>query len=261
MAALARFAVGAAAAGHRGWCLPVLVAGWRGPSRSSATGDSRRSRFPAERRRPCARLRAEAAAPGTSTARSCSPVAQGPIFRISAGGGEPKPVTTLDNSRQETQHRWPSFLPDGRHFLYLARGPQQARNAVFVGSLDGSEVQQLVSADSPAVYAPPGYLLYVREGTLMAQLFDAAKRRSRATPRPWPSRSHRSERPPAGRFPFPPAGCSPTERAPTSRKASSPGSTARVASSGRWVSPPTTRTPRSRPTASVSPLAGATRRP
>ena len=82
-----------------------------------------------------------------------------------------------------------------------------------------------------------------------------------ATPRPWPSRSRRSERPPAGRFPFPPAGCSPTERAPTSRKASSPGSTARVASSTRWVSPRTTRTPRSRPTASVSPSAGATRRP
>jgi len=101
----------------------------------------------------------------------------GPILRIPAGGGEPKPVTTLDKSREDTHHRWPSFLPDGRHFLYLARGPQQAKNAVFVGSLDGSEVQQLVSADSPAVYAAPGYLLYVREGTLVAQPFDAEKRR------------------------------------------------------------------------------------
>ena len=102
---------------------------------------------------------------------------QGPIFRVSAGGGEPRPATTLDKSRREAQHRWPSFLPDGRHFLYLARGPQQDRNAIFVGSLDGPEVQQLLSVDSPAVYAPPGYLLYVREGTLMAQPFDAGRRR------------------------------------------------------------------------------------
>ncbi len=100
----------------------------------------------------------------------------GPIFRVSAAGGEPKPVTTLDESRGETQHRWPSFLPDGRHFLYLARGQQQARNAVFVRSLDGSEPEQLVSADSPAVYATPGRLLYVREGALVSQPFDAANR-------------------------------------------------------------------------------------
>jgi Tol biopolymer transport system component len=101
----------------------------------------------------------------------------GPIFRVSAAGGEPKPVTTLDASRGETQHRWPSFLPDGRHFLYLARGTQQARNAVFVSSLDGSEPEQLVSADSPAVHATPGRLLYVREGALVSQPFDAARRR------------------------------------------------------------------------------------
>jgi hypothetical protein len=96
---------------------------------------------------------------------------------VAAGGGEPKPATTLDKSRQEMQHGWPSFLPDGRHFLYLAGGAQPATNAVFVASLDGSGVQQLLSADSPAVYAPPGYLVYVREGTLMAQPFDADTRR------------------------------------------------------------------------------------
>jgi hypothetical protein len=101
----------------------------------------------------------------------------GSIFRVAAGGGEPKPATTLDTSRHEVQHAWPSFLPDGRHFLYLAGGAQPATNAVFVASLDGSGVEQLLSADSPAVYAPPGYLLYAREGTLMAQPFDADTRR------------------------------------------------------------------------------------
>ena len=96
-------------------------------------------------------------------------------YRRAAGSRSPSRHST--SRAEETQHRWPSFLPDGRHFLYLARGRAASREWVFVGSLDGSEVQQLVSVDSPAVYAPPGYLLYVREGTLMAQPFDAEKRR------------------------------------------------------------------------------------
>ena len=75
---------------------------------------------------PMRRRRAAVAAPGTRMAKSCFAGGAGPIFRVSAAGGEPKPVTTLDESRGETQHRWPSFLPDGRHFLYLARGQQQA---------------------------------------------------------------------------------------------------------------------------------------
>ena len=260
MDALARFAVGAAAAGHRRRFLPLLVARWasrrvlrrrrtqegRGGRRSGAdavrdAGRGRRRLEPA-RRDPVRRW-------------------SGPIFRVSAGGGEPKPATTLDKSRGETQHRWPSFLPDGRHFLYLARGPQQASECGLRRSLDGTEAQQLVSADSPAVYAPPGLLLYVREGTLWRSRSTRRSGASPATPRPWPSRSRRSsERPAAAPFPSPPAVCSPTERAPTSRKASSSGSTARVARSGRWVSLRITRTPRSRPTARVSPSAGATRR-
>jgi len=101
----------------------------------------------------------------------------GPILRVSAGGGEPKPATTLDKSRQDVRHMGPGFLPDGRHFLFRARGLQPAGAAVFVASLDGPEVQQVVSADSAAVYAPPGQLLYVRGGTLMAQPFDAERRR------------------------------------------------------------------------------------
>lgn len=82
-------------------------------------------------------------------------------------------VTVLDKSRQETQHRFPSFLPDGRHFIYLARTNQPDKNGVFVASLDSTEVRPLVSVDSAAVYAN-GHLLFVRENILMAQPFDAA---------------------------------------------------------------------------------------
>ena len=93
----------------------------------------------------------------------------GPLFRVSAMGGQPVALTTLDGSRKDTAHRRPYFLPDGRRFLYVA-GPS---NTVYVGELDAHDGKPLVRADSKAVYAPPGYLLFVRQGTLMAQAFDA----------------------------------------------------------------------------------------
>jgi Tol biopolymer transport system component len=104
-----------------------------------------------------------------------SPTPQSPLYRVSASGGEATQLTTLDESRQETGHRWPFFLPDGRHFLYLARTLQTEGNVIYVGSLDSKETKRLISADSNVAYAPPGYLLYAREGALMAQPFDADK--------------------------------------------------------------------------------------
>jgi eukaryotic-like serine/threonine-protein kinase len=101
-----------------------------------------------------------------------APTATGPLFRISAtGGGEPRPVTTLDRSRQEVSHRWPVFLPDGRHFIYLVHQPA----AIHVASLDSPQTKRLVPADSKALYAPPGYLLFVRQHAIVAQPFDAAR--------------------------------------------------------------------------------------
>ena len=105
-----------------------------------------------------------------------SPNATSPLYRVSVTGGEATQLTTLDESRQETAHRWPFFLPDGRHFLYLARAVQQRENsAIYVGSLDSKETKRITSADSNVSYAPPGYLLFAREATLMAQPFDADK--------------------------------------------------------------------------------------
>ena len=91
-----------------------------------------------------------------------------PLLRVSAMSGQPVALTTLDRSRKETGHRHLHFLPDGRHFLYVA-GPS---NTVYVGELDAPDRKPLLTADSKAVYAAPGYLLFVRRGTLMAQAFD-----------------------------------------------------------------------------------------
>jgi eukaryotic-like serine/threonine-protein kinase len=96
------------------------------------------------------------------------------IHRVSSAGGTPVEITKLDPSRLETSHRWPVFLPDQRHFLYLAANfsGEFEKNAIFVGSLDSNETHLVVSASSNSAYAEPGYLLYIRNNALVAQHFD-----------------------------------------------------------------------------------------
>ncbi len=113
-----------------------------------------------------------------------TPQVSQPIYRISAAGGVPTPVTKLDASRHENTHRWPYFLPDGRHFLYFARSGSVEWNGIYLGSLEGGEQKLVLRGDSNAIYAPPGYLLFVRDRTLMAQPFDA--RRLQLTGEPVP---------------------------------------------------------------------------
>ncbi|HEY8224592.1 MAG TPA: protein kinase [Pyrinomonadaceae bacterium] len=95
------------------------------------------------------------------------------LYRVPATGGTPIQLTTVDASRNEIEHIWPYFLPDGRHFLFLARNAQPENSAIYVGTLDSKETTRLLQAHSSMAYASPGYLLFVRESTLMAQGFDA----------------------------------------------------------------------------------------
>ena len=97
----------------------------------------------------------------------------GTLFRVSQAGGEPTPLTKLDQSRFETSHRWPYFLPDDRHFLFFVRSGKVENTGVYIGSLDSKEKTQLLPNVLSAVYAPPGFLLFLRNETLMAQPFDA----------------------------------------------------------------------------------------
>jgi Tol biopolymer transport system component len=97
----------------------------------------------------------------------------GGLSSIPATGGTPTQLTTLDKSRNENFHVHPYFLPDGRHFLFLARSAQEEKSAIVVGSLDSKERKFLVNADSSMAYAPPGYLIFARQQTLMAQVFNA----------------------------------------------------------------------------------------
>src|SRR5207245_8330573 len=101
-----------------------------------------------------------------------APNQAGPLFRVSASGGVPARLTELDQSRHEVAHRQPFFLPDGRHFLYVAIGNTDEDSAIYVGSLDSADRKKLVSSTVKALFAPPDHLLFVRENVLMAQRFD-----------------------------------------------------------------------------------------
>ncbi|HSE31170.1 MAG TPA: protein kinase [Pyrinomonadaceae bacterium] len=97
------------------------------------------------------------------------------LYRVSAAGGTPVRITEVDASHDEVGHAWPYFLPDGRHFLYLVRNTQPEKSAVYIGLLDSKETKRLVQVHSSMAFARPGYLLFVRDDTLMAQPFDAER--------------------------------------------------------------------------------------
>jgi serine/threonine protein kinase/Tol biopolymer transport system component len=97
------------------------------------------------------------------------------LCRVSAAGGEPASVTRIDVSAEENYHYYPCFLPDGRHYLYEARSNLPSKNGIYVGVLGSPEKTRLLAAQSMAVYAEPGFLLFQKEGTLFAQRFDAKK--------------------------------------------------------------------------------------
>jgi len=103
------------------------------------------------------------------------------IFRVQADGGTPMRVTSLDKSRREINHYWPSFLPGGTHFVYLATAnatdTSKAPPSVYIASLDGPDRQLLDRIHSRAVFVAPGYLLFEDEGSLLAQPFDLTNRR------------------------------------------------------------------------------------
>lgn len=100
----------------------------------------------------------------------------GSLLRVPAAGGQLTPATELDEELQETAHAYPSFLPDGKQYLYLVRSsdPQRAA-AVFVGELDSKDRINLPEIASEVKYLPApkgGYLVFIRDGALMAQPFD-----------------------------------------------------------------------------------------
>jgi hypothetical protein len=118
------------------------------------------------------------------------------IYQVQATGGESQPVTSLDLSRKETTHRWPSFLPDDRHFLYFAYSEQLENTGIYLASLDyrgaAFRPSRLIGTDVSGAYAAPplaapahlSYILFLRERTLLAQAFDLRRLATVGDPSP-----------------------------------------------------------------------------
>ncbi len=104
-----------------------------------------------------------------------SPFTTGGLQRVSAAGGVPVPVSALDTAYGESSHRWPHFLPDGRHFVFTGSigtcCPASKPARIRIGSLDTKDAPTLLEVESSSAVAS-GHLFFIRDGTLMAQPFD-----------------------------------------------------------------------------------------
>jgi Tol biopolymer transport system component/predicted Ser/Thr protein kinase len=107
-----------------------------------------------------------------------------PIVTVPASGGTTRPVTAIDASRGEVAHFHPAFLPDGRHFVFVARNIDPEKTSAMLASLDSKEVRPLFHSDSDAIFAEPGYLLFARDNALFAWRFDPRKLELSSQPEP-----------------------------------------------------------------------------
>jgi len=103
-----------------------------------------------------------------------APGPYGGLMQVSASGGSPTQATTVESDN--ISNRNPHFLPDGRRLLYFSgTGPGVKENGIFAVDLETNETKRIASEDSEGIYVEPGYMVFVRDGNLMAQPFDAGR--------------------------------------------------------------------------------------
>ncbi|MCC6350321.1 MAG: serine/threonine-protein kinase [Candidatus Eisenbacteria bacterium] len=112
-----------------------------------------------------------------------APYPNGGIYKVSAAGGPLVQLTHPDSAHGVTGHRFPVFLPDGRHFLFSAipAGPD-GKGGVCVGSLDGGPTREIARGETGPVFVAPGWLLTTRNARIVALPFDARAARMRGEP-------------------------------------------------------------------------------
>lgn len=103
-----------------------------------------------------------------------TPTGASPLSRVAASGGDPVAVTRLDPPLH-VSHRFPQFLPDGRHFLFYDTSISLEAQGIYLGSLDGGEPKRLTAADTAGAYLRPDRVIFVRQGALVARRLDVAR--------------------------------------------------------------------------------------
>jgi len=111
-----------------------------------------------------------------------TPASQTPIYRVSASGGEPVAVTALDTTLHETAHRFPRFLPDGRHFTYVSLPGTDGKMDTYITELGGEKRTLAVRAASGAMFAAPGHMVFIRDASLVVQPFSLARMKLEGEP-------------------------------------------------------------------------------
>jgi len=112
-----------------------------------------------------------------------APHINGPLQRVSDGGGTPEQATPDHKDDKDFTNRNPYFLPDGKHFLFVQRAGKDSQGTVYAGALDGGIPTQILPVGSNVAYSN-GYLFYLKDGTLMGQPFDAVAQRFTGKPTP-----------------------------------------------------------------------------
>ncbi len=105
------------------------------------------------------------------------------IRMVSASGGDPRAVTVLDTTRKEISDAWPEALPDGRHFLYAVTNSDPDKSEIRLGEIGSKRAIRVMAGDGRVEYAPPGYVLFEREGALLAQRFSVGSGKLTGEPR------------------------------------------------------------------------------
>ena len=106
------------------------------------------------------------------------------LSKVPAAGGPVEPATRFNADRKEMGHRWPQFLPDGRHFLFFSRSAVPVNTGIYIASLDAPDVVPIAQSMASGVYAPAGFVLFEKNGTLMSQPVDPAAFVGRGEPSP-----------------------------------------------------------------------------
>lgn len=116
-----------------------------------------------------------------------APLSGGPLHQVASAGGTSKQLTKVDTLEAEVNHRWPYFLPDGKHFLYSAQTNKSSLDEesenIYVGSLDQEKGKIIIHATSNAVYND-GWILYYKQNSLLAQHFNAGSLELQGEPIP-----------------------------------------------------------------------------